>query len=483
MINGDTFGVIVDIRSHREFSKGHIQGAINMPLNTAIEKLRGCENVTIAVHCYHGYDRARPFSFRLANAGYNSIHDIGGFKNLKDGVETAVGAWNGNLPTCSMLHETKIKYVEGEVQLVGVQRLSVHSQCKFKRALSQNVGAVCGTAGDSQCTKNDVTIKSLTELPNRRTGASVKVAWSIKATSTSADSAVATLAALLPSQTFLDELQAKGGDFASVTATTVVTPPSASFTQSEVPTNPDDSTRPSPTPELGQPNEHGVTVVEPLEVKDALSNFDIILDVRSADEFSAGHIPGAINLPGGEGTTALKGCEQQRIAVYCWTGWDRATPLAKKMAAVGFLYVYDLGGMQFMDGVVTEQGEWSGVMPTCAARDADSSAKSMCFYIAIAVAVACLGGALGAWMWCARQRNEVLQEVPPAVAMAMPMDAMDVEKAQAAVKFERSPKPSRDCGGLSGLVCPTGTPLAVVQAPTTVHVGVTVVDETSKAQA
>ena len=37
------FDIIVDIRSSSEYAEGHIEGAINMPLMTALERLQGCE--------------------------------------------------------------------------------------------------------------------------------------------------------------------------------------------------------------------------------------------------------------------------------------------------------------------------------------------------------------------------------------------------------------------------------------------------------
>merc|ERR1712146_99212 len=75
----------------------------------------------------------------------------------------------------------------------------------------------------------------------------------------------------------------------------------------------------------------------------------------------------------------------KKIGVYCWTGWDRATPTAKKMAAAGFTNVYDLGGLQFMDGMVVEKGAWNGVYPTCAVGDEgdEKNSSAMCWlYIA-----------------------------------------------------------------------------------------------------
>merc|ERR1712178_102494 len=112
LINAGHFDIIVDIRSAWEYARGHIKGAINLPLDSAIEKLRGWEAVKIAVHCFRGYDRARPFAVKFANSGYKQVHDIGGFRDIQDHVATGTGAWNGVLPSCatkktSVLHKWK----------------------------------------------------------------------------------------------------------------------------------------------------------------------------------------------------------------------------------------------------------------------------------------------------------------------------------------------------------------------------------------
>merc|ERR1719163_2367156 len=77
--------------------------------------------------------------------------------------------------------------------------------------------------------------------------------------------------------------------------------------------------------------------------------YDIIVDVRSESEFKKGHIRGALHMPGFSSATHLKGCENKKIGVYCWTGPDRATPTANVLVKnAGFTQVYDLGGLQFM---------------------------------------------------------------------------------------------------------------------------------------
>lgn len=74
----------------------------------------------------------------------------------------------------------------------------------------------------------------------------------------------------------------------------------------------------------------------------------VILDVRTADEFAAAHIPGAISLPneeiGGKPPAALPD-PHAKILVYCRSG-NRSAQAAKKLVALGYDRVYDFGGIR-----------------------------------------------------------------------------------------------------------------------------------------
>merc|ERR1712216_85431 len=97
--------------------------------------------------------------------------------------------------------------------------------------------------------------------------------------------------------------------------------------------------------------------------------YDIIVDVRSEAEFKKGHIRGALHMPGFSSATHLKGCENKKIGVYCWTGPDRATPTAQALAKVGFSSVFDLGGLQFMANMtVVTTTTISNTLPSCALK-------------------------------------------------------------------------------------------------------------------
>ena len=84
----------------------------------------------------------------------------------------------------------------------------------------------------------------------------------------------------------------------------------------------------------------------------------IILDVRRPDEYQAGHIPGAINIPnetiGREELPQLPD-KDQTILVYCRSG-NRSKQASEKLAALGYTQVLEFGGILDWTGqVVTEE--------------------------------------------------------------------------------------------------------------------------------
>lgn len=83
----------------------------------------------------------------------------------------------------------------------------------------------------------------------------------------------------------------------------------------------------------------------------------IILDVRRADEFATGHIPGAINVAN-ESISDTEPAElpnkDQAIYVYCRSG-NRSKQAAGKLAAMGYTNIIEFGGILNWSGsVVTE---------------------------------------------------------------------------------------------------------------------------------
>ena len=83
----------------------------------------------------------------------------------------------------------------------------------------------------------------------------------------------------------------------------------------------------------------------------------ILLDVREADEFRSGHIPGAILIPnesiGTEKPVQLPDLDQI-ILVYCRSG-NRSKQAAQKFFDMGYERIYEFGGINTWTGeVVTE---------------------------------------------------------------------------------------------------------------------------------
>lgn len=71
-----------------------------------------------------------------------------------------------------------------------------------------------------------------------------------------------------------------------------------------------------------------------------------LVDVRSAAEFAAGHLPGAINLPVDELGARLDevGPRDKPVVVYCAVG-GRAARAARLLGDAGFRAVHNLGAM------------------------------------------------------------------------------------------------------------------------------------------
>ena len=91
-----------------------------------------------------------------------------------------------------------------------------------------------------------------------------------------------------------------------------------------------------------------VTEIPVAEVEAAIRDADVLLDVREADEFAAGHIPGAIHASRGMLEFRLSGSPQLssrdlRFVVYCKTS-GRAALAAAVMKEMGYLNVLSIAG-------------------------------------------------------------------------------------------------------------------------------------------
>jgi rhodanese-related sulfurtransferase len=71
----------------------------------------------------------------------------------------------------------------------------------------------------------------------------------------------------------------------------------------------------------------------------------LVLDVRSAGEFTAGHLPGAVNLPLSEIETAINRkvkSKEQVVLLYCQSG-ARSSMARRKLRAMGYEHAFNLG--------------------------------------------------------------------------------------------------------------------------------------------
>ncbi|MDO4834099.1 MAG: rhodanese-like domain-containing protein [Bacillota bacterium] len=88
------------------------------------------------------------------------------------------------------------------------------------------------------------------------------------------------------------------------------------------------------------------------EVKECLDSPDgVLLDVRSPEEYSNGHIPGSINIPVNsihEAGEIIKG-KDAPVCVYCLSG-IRAASAAAVLRGEGYTKVKNLGGIKKYHG-------------------------------------------------------------------------------------------------------------------------------------
>ena len=95
---------------------------------------------------------------------------------------------------------------------------------------------------------------------------------------------------------------------------------------------------------------------EAMQLMESEENY-VILDVRRPDEFAAGHIPGAINIPNetiGEEKIPELPDKNQLILVYCRSG-NRSVQASGKLVNLGYANVVEFGGINTWEGpIVTD---------------------------------------------------------------------------------------------------------------------------------
>lgn len=84
------------------------------------------------------------------------------------------------------------------------------------------------------------------------------------------------------------------------------------------------------------------------DAENAIRAADVLIDVREADEFEAGHLPGAVLMPRGLLEFKLSsspnlGGRDLKVVLYCKTS-GRAALAAKTMQEMGYLNVQSIAG-------------------------------------------------------------------------------------------------------------------------------------------
>ena len=89
-----------------------------------------------------------------------------------------------------------------------------------------------------------------------------------------------------------------------------------------------------------------ITMSESVEMMASESDY-IILDVRRPDEFAAGHIPNAVNIPnesiGADEIDELPD-KDRLILVYCRSG-NRSKQASEKLVRLGYTNIVEFGGI------------------------------------------------------------------------------------------------------------------------------------------
>ena len=90
---------------------------------------------------------------------------------------------------------------------------------------------------------------------------------------------------------------------------------------------------------------------------EAMNNGGIIVDVRSREEFTKGHIPMAINLPLEDIQNGIINLPKTRpLLVYCENG-GASTMAARILAREGYMVINTIGGISAYRGAITRDSK------------------------------------------------------------------------------------------------------------------------------
>ena len=79
--------VLLDVRTTEEYSEGHIDGSINIPLQNIrnVSDVIKDKNTPLFVHCYSGSRSGQAVSY-LSDVGYTNVKNIGGISAYRGKV-------------------------------------------------------------------------------------------------------------------------------------------------------------------------------------------------------------------------------------------------------------------------------------------------------------------------------------------------------------------------------------------------------------
>lgn len=309
LVKENNFDVLVDVRSSSAYQLNRLPGAVKI---SDVPEVCFSSEIKIGVYCYTGWDRSTPAAYylesKITDGGNKKVYDLGGWQYFQN-HEVEKGA-----PTYTK--EILAKICTNKVN-------SAASTSPSTTTIKKNNGSSI----TSPAATTPTTTSTTTSTPSLTT------------------TTPAVLPPLLPENE--DPSKATGKE---ANGDTLHSEPLADGATKRDEQSPDDT-------------KYYATVfrIDPKEgAKLANENaFDIVVDVRTSDEYKKGHLPGAIH-----GFDSLTdNCKDKYIGVYCWHGWDRSSPAALYLVSQGFQHVYDIGGLQYMGNPDLSKSDETN--PTC----------------------------------------------------------------------------------------------------------------------
>jgi len=88
-----------------------------------------------------------------------------------------------------------------------------------------------------------------------------------------------------------------------------------------------------------------------MDIKEIISNGAVIIDVRTKQEYAAGHVAGSLNIPLSEIPQALEWLVKDVPLVVCCASGSRSEEAKNILQSNGFEKVYNGGSCNRLDGL------------------------------------------------------------------------------------------------------------------------------------